>query len=118
MTIQRIGTNARLSQAVIHGGVVYLSGQMIGANVEERSVAGQTGIVLAQIDRLLTAAGTGKEYLLSASVWLADISTFAEMNDVWERWLAPGCAPARATVEARLARPACLIEIAVTAAIP
>lgn len=84
MTIERIQPNARLSQAVIHGGLVYLSGQMIKADEQEASVAGQTRIVLEQIDRLLAEAGTGKDQLLSASVWRADIDTFKEMNAVWE----------------------------------
>lgn len=117
MTIRRIQAGPRMSQAVIHNGTVYLAGQ-VGTDVAGPSVRGQTASILEQIDRLLAEAGTSKEYLLSANIWLADMATFAEMNDVWDRWVAPGCAPARATVEARLARPAYLVEIAVVAAIP
>jgi enamine deaminase RidA (YjgF/YER057c/UK114 family) len=80
-------------------------------------VAGQTRLVLAEIDRLLAAAGTSKANLISASIWLADIGTFAEMNSVWDSWVTPGATPARATVEARLAGPQYLVEIAVVAAV-
>ncbi|HEY8507657.1 MAG TPA: RidA family protein [Steroidobacteraceae bacterium] len=118
MTIRRIECGPRMSQAVIHNGTVYLAGQVVPADAAEPSVRAQTRRVLAQIDRLLAAAGTSKEHLLSANIWLADIRTFAEMNEVWDQWVAPGCAPARATVEAKLARPECLVEIAVTAALP
>jgi enamine deaminase RidA (YjgF/YER057c/UK114 family) len=118
MSIKRIECGARMSQAVVHGGVAYLAGQVIPADANAPTVAAQTKMILGQIDRLLAAAGTSKEHVLSASIWLADIGTFAEMNEVWDRWVAPGCAPARATVEARLARPSCLVEIAVIAAIP
>jgi enamine deaminase RidA (YjgF/YER057c/UK114 family) len=117
MTIQRIECGPRMSQAVVHNGVVYLAGQVARGDASATSVAAQTTIVLAQIDRLLATAGTSKERLLSASIWLANMDTFAEMNTVWDPWVAPGCAPARATVEARLASASLLVEIAVTAAI-
>ena len=50
-------------------------------------------------------------------VWLADIVTFDQMNKVWDEWIAPGPAPARATVEARIANPQWRVEIACVAAI-
>lgn len=118
MTIKRIESGRRMSQVVIHGGTAYLAGQVAPAGASEHTVGGQTRLILAQIERLLAEAGTSKEHLLSTSIWLADIDTFAEMNEVWEGWVASGCAPARATVEARLARAECLVEIAVIAAIP
>lgn len=119
MTIKRIESGRRMSQVVIHGETAYLAGQVVpAAGASEHTVGGQTRLILAQIERLLADAGTSKEHLLSASIWLADMDTFAEMNEVWEGWVASGCAPARATVEARLARPECLVEIAVIAAIP
>lgn len=118
MTIKRIQSGPRMSQAVISGATVYLAGQVVPAGATERTVGEQTRFILAQIDRLLAEAGTSKEHLLSASIWLANIDAFAQMNEVWDGWVATGCAPARATVEARLARPECLVEIAVVAAIP
>lgn len=118
MTIKRIQSGPRMSQAVVHGGLVYLSGQVAQADANATTVAAQTKVILDQIDRLLAEAGTSKERLLSASIWLADIATFDQMNEVWDKWIAKGAAPARATVEARLARPAFLVEIAVIAAGP
>ncbi|MCG6123076.1 MAG: RidA family protein, partial [Microvirga sp.] len=70
---------------------------------------------LAIIDDLLAKAGTDKTKLISASIWLTDIATFQDMNGVWDAWIAPGCAPARATVEAKLASPRYKVEIAVIA---
>ncbi len=111
--IRRIETGPRMSQAVVHNGVAYLAGQVAkGAGVAE-----QTRAVLAEIDRLLAAAGTDRTRLLTAQIWLADISTFAEMNSVWDTWVAPGHTPARWTGEARLATPEYRVEIIVTAAV-
>jgi len=86
---------------------------------DDRSLdaAGQSREVLAKIDRLLAAAGSSREHLLSAQIWLKDIDAdFAAMNEVWIDWLPAGCAPARATVQARLASPKVLVEIMVIAA--
>ena len=115
MTITRIQPGPRMSQAVIHGDTVYLAGQ-IAPEPDEASVADQTRQVLARIDAMLAEAGTDKSRLLSATIWLTDMAAFAEMNAVWDAWVAPGCAPARATVEARLAAPRFLVEIMVVAA--
>ncbi len=114
MTIERIKAGARMSQAVIHGATVYISGQV--ADDPNADVAGQTRQILARIDGLLAEAGTDKSKVLSASVWLSDISTFDQMNAVWDEWVAPGNPPARATVESKLARPQLKVEIMVVAA--
>jgi enamine deaminase RidA (YjgF/YER057c/UK114 family) len=113
VTIRRIEPGPRMSQAVVHGGVVYLAGQ-VGA--PGASVAEQTRAVLAQVDRLLAEAGSDRSRLLSATIWLADIADFAEMNSVWEAWIDPANPPARATGECRLATPEFKVEIIVTAA--
>ena len=113
MDIQRFESNARMSQAVVYGGLVYLAGQ-VGAG---ETVAEQTTNVLASIARLLGAAGSDGSRILTATIWLTDMATFGEMNGVWEQWVLPGSTPARATVEARLAAPAYLVEISVTAAV-
>jgi enamine deaminase RidA (YjgF/YER057c/UK114 family) len=117
MTIKRIKSGPRMSQAVIHGNVVYVSGQVAPPDAGATTVAAQTKLILGQIDQLLAEAGTSKANLLSASIWLTDIGSFSQMNEVWEKWVVPGATPARATVEARLAAPSYLVEIAVTAAI-
>lgn len=115
MTIQRIEPGSRMSQAVIHGDTVYIAGQ-VAQTAKGAPVGDQTRAVLDAIDRLLGEAGTDKSKLLSATIWLADIATFAQMNAVWDAWLAPGSAPARATVEAKLAAPEFTVEIMVIAA--
>ena len=114
--ITRIETGPRMSQAVIHNGIVYLAGQ-VGA--PGASVTEQTQAILASVDRLLAEAGTDKARMLTAQIWLSDIGTgFAEMNAVWEAWVAEGQAPARWTGEAKLATPEFKVEIIVTAALP
>ena len=111
-TITRLETGARMSNAVIHNGVVYLAG-VVG---EPRgNVTSQTREVLAEIDRLLALAGSDKTRILRAQIWLADMATFGAMNAVWDAWVPAGHAPARATGEARLATPDYLVEIIVTA---
>jgi enamine deaminase RidA (YjgF/YER057c/UK114 family) len=105
-----------MSKAVIHGNTVYLAGQVADKNVG-KSVAEQTTEILAIIDGLLKQAGTDKTRILSANIWLADISTFAEMNGEWDKRVPQGHTPARATVEAKLATPAYTVEIACIAAI-
>jgi enamine deaminase RidA (YjgF/YER057c/UK114 family) len=112
--IQRLHTGPRMSQAVVHGRIVYLAGQV--ADDPSQDVAGQTRQVLAAIDRLLDEAGTDKTRILSATIYLADIGTFAQMNSVWDTWVPHGHTPARATVEAKLAAPAYKVEIQVIAA--
>lgn len=115
MTIQRIQTGPRMSQAVIHNKTVYLAGQV----AEGATVAIQTREILGCIDALLAEANTDKSRLLSASIWLTDMATFAEMNQVWESWVVAGQTPARATVvSAKLAGAEYRIEIAVVAAQP
>ncbi len=115
MSIERIEPGPRMSMAVVHGDTVYLAGQ-VAREKAGGSVTEQTTEILAIIDGLLAKAGTDKTKLLSASIWLTDIGTFQEMNAVWDGWVAPGCAPARATVEAKLAAPQYKVEIAVIAA--
>jgi enamine deaminase RidA (YjgF/YER057c/UK114 family) len=117
MPIKRIKSGPRMSQAVVHGNLVYLAGQVCPPDAGAKTVAAQAKVILGQIDALLAEAGTSKQNLLSANIWLQDIGAFNEMNEVWDKWVAPGAAPARATVEARLAGPQYLIEIAVIAAI-
>jgi enamine deaminase RidA (YjgF/YER057c/UK114 family) len=116
METRRIDVGARMSQAVVYKGVVYLSGQ-VALEAPGESVADQTKNILNRIAGLLERAGTSKTRILSATIWLADISAFNEMNAVWDRWVEPNTAPARATVEAKLATPDYAVEISVIAAL-
>ncbi|MFC3443610.1 RidA family protein [Sphingobium rhizovicinum] len=113
MSITRIDRGPRMSEAVIHGDTIYLAGQ-IGAPGE--SVTEQTKAVLAEIEALLERTGSSKNHMLMAQIWLADMADFAEMNVVWDAWIADCEAPARATGEAKLASPDYKVEIIVTAA--
>jgi enamine deaminase RidA (YjgF/YER057c/UK114 family) len=115
VSIQRIETGPRMSQAVVHGNTVYLAGQ-VAQNAAGKSVTEQTKDILQTIDKLLAAAGSDKSKLLSAQIFLTDIATFNEMNRVWEAWVSPGNTPARATTEAKLAAPQYTVEIMVIAA--
>ncbi len=112
--IKRIGTGSRMSEAVCYNGVVWVAGQV---GKPGGSVAQQTADCLAEVDRILAEAGTDKTRILSAQIWLADMSSFAEMNAVWDRWVSQGNTPARATGEARLATPDYKVEVIVTAAL-
>lgn len=112
--IKRIGTGPRMSEAVCYNGIAWLAGQV---GKPGGSVAQQTADCLAEVDRILAEVGSDKTRILSAQIWLADISTFAEMNSVWDKWVPQGHTPARATGEAKLATPDYLVEVIVTAAL-
>jgi enamine deaminase RidA (YjgF/YER057c/UK114 family) len=113
--IKRLGPGKRLSMATIHGGLVYLAGQV--PNDLSAGLEGQAAEVLAKIDALLKEAGTDKSKILSATVWLPNIADFAAFNTVWDAWVPADASPARACVEARLANPSIRVEIAAIAAI-
>lgn len=116
MPTERIQPGPRMSQAVIHNKTVYLAGQVATAALGG-SVGAQTKEILSKVDLLLAQAQTDKSKVLSATVWLTDISAFAEMNAVWDAWIVPGAAPARATIESpHLASPGLHVEIAMIAA--
>jgi enamine deaminase RidA (YjgF/YER057c/UK114 family) len=112
MTIQRLGASRRMSEAVIHGDTVYLAGQ-VG---EGATVAEQTRDALREVEGLLVEAGSDKSRILSATIWLADMADFDEMNSVWDAWVDGKDPPARATGEARLAAPQYKVEVIVIAA--
>ncbi len=110
--IERLHTAERMSKIVKHNGTIYLCGQ-IGAG---DGVTAQTQDCLARIDALLEEAGSGPEHILQATIWLADMADFAEMNAVWDAWVPQGHAPARACGEAKLARDTLKVEIIIVAA--
>jgi enamine deaminase RidA (YjgF/YER057c/UK114 family) len=104
----------RMSRAVIHGDRVFLAG--LTASDTSQDIKGQTKQILDKIDSYLTQAGTNKSSLLSANLWIKDMTLFADMNSVWNAWVDPENPPARACVKAEMARPEVLVEIMVTAA--
>lgn len=114
MSVSRHEPGSILSLAVEHGDTVYLAG--VVAKDLKKDIKGQTAEVLAEIDRLLAKCGSSKSKVLSAQIWVTDIRNRAPMNEVWTAWVDPKNLPARACVEAKLADPACLVEIMVLAA--
>lgn len=115
MSIERIGMAKRYSEAAIHQGTIYLAGQVADATAEQ-GIEAQTTEVLGMIEKLLEQCGSNKRQLLRVEIYLADMDDYDGMNQVWDAWVAPGFAPPRATVEARLARPQWRVEMVVTAA--
>lgn len=114
MAIERQQVGQRMSEIVKHNGVAYLAGQTAEPG---KPVAEQTRAVLRIIEDLLKDAGSSPERILQATIWLADMADFEEMNKVWDAWVPDGHAPARACGEARLASPDLKVEIIVTAAV-
>ncbi|CAK4077617.1 unnamed protein product [Aphanomyces euteiches] len=114
MDIKRFHAQARYSEAVVHNQTVYLSGQL--ADDLNGDIEAQTRETLASIDEFLADAGTDKSRLLSATIYLKDMADYAKMNAIWDAWVVPGAAPARATVQAHLYDPNVLVEISVIAA--
>ena len=94
--IERKQIGKRMSKIVIHNQVAYLCGQVGSGD----TVAEQTRDCLARVDALLEEAGSDREHILQAIVWLSDMADFAEMNEVWDAWVPEGHAPARACGEA------------------
>ncbi|KVN04383.1 RidA family protein [Burkholderia diffusa] len=114
MAVIRYHVGARLSETAIHNGTVYLAGQI--AEDTTQDIRGQTREVLGHIDRLLAEASSDKAHLLSVQIYISDLANFEGMNAEWDAWVAQGNTPPRATVEAKLADPALLVEIVVVAA--
>ncbi|TYC67573.1 RidA family protein [Stappia sp. BW2] len=112
--IKRLEVGPRMSQAVIHGDLVYLAGQV--GNPGD-TVTNQTQTILDRIDALLAQAGSDKSRILQATIWLDDMKDFAEMNKIWDAWVDPANPPARAAGESKLAAPEYKVEIIVIAAL-
>ncbi len=116
MTINRIGTERRrMSKIVIHNDTIYLCGQV--AKDSDAGIKEQTSSMLDKVDDLLQQAGSDREHILSATIYVKDMKYFAEMNAVWDAWVIEGYSPSRACVSASMARPELLVEISVVAAV-
>ncbi len=113
---QRILPGTRMSQVVVHGDTLYVSGQV--ADDTRGDITAQTADVLAKIDGLLAQAGATRANLLSVTVLLPHIIDFDAMNAVYDKWIDPANPPARACYEARLANPDLRIEITAIASRP
>ncbi|SIS43251.1 RidA family protein [Neptunomonas antarctica] len=115
MSITRLETQQRMSRIVIHNDTIYLCGQ-VGADANT-GIQEQTRTMLAKVDALLEQAGSDREHVLSATLYIRDMKDFSAMNEVWDAWVPEGYAPARACVEARMARPELLVEVSVIATV-
>ena len=115
MAIQRHEVGKRLSKVVVHNGVAYLAGEVPDDTTGD--ITAQTEQVLRKIDAHLARVGSDKSKLLSAQIFLPDMKDFAAMNAAWEKWIPAGQAPARATIEAKLANPGYKVEIMCIAAL-
>jgi enamine deaminase RidA (YjgF/YER057c/UK114 family) len=116
LPIQRIDCNPRLSDMVVYNGIAWLAGQVPDDTSE--NIEGQTRQVLAMVDKLLASVGSDRTRILMVQIFLANLADYAGMNKVWDSWVPAGHAPARATVQAELAKVEWKIEIVVTAAVP
>lgn len=115
MTIERFHTVPRMSKMVRHAGLLYLCGQT-SVGSPALGIEAQANEMLDRVDALLVEAGSSRGRILAATIHLRDMSDFAAMNRIWEAWLPAGAAPARTTVEARLAAPELLVEVTIVAA--
>lgn len=113
MTIKRFHPGPRMSQAVVYNGTVYLAGQVGNPG---QTVVEQTRTILDNIDKLLAETGSDKSKILQATIWLASMDDFADMNGVWDGWVDAENPPARAAGESRLAASDYLVEILIVAA--
>lgn len=114
--IKRIDSNSRMSPIVKHNGLIYLSGQVCKDANED--ISGQTISMLEKVESLLNQAGSSKQHILSATIYIKTMADFAAMNSVWDNWLDDADSPTRACVEAAMARPELLVEISIVAAEP
>lgn len=113
--ITRYQEGPKLSRAVVHGGLVYLCGQV--AKDYSGDIKEQTRTMLQRVDEHLAETGSDRSKMLSATIYISDISQATQMNEVWGEWLGGGPRPARTCVEAKLAKPEILVEITVIAAL-
>lgn len=114
MSITRIDTTPRMSRIVEHNGTIYLCGQV--AKDATKNIKEQTATTLEKVEELLIKSGSDKNHILSVTIYVRDMKDFSAMNEVWDAWVQDGFQPARACVEARMARPELLVEMSVVAA--
>ena len=115
MSIERRHTNQRMSRIVTHNNTIYLCGRVCSDATKD--ITEQTQTMLDKVDALLLEANSDKEHVLSATVYISDMANFKAMNDVWDAWVPEGHAPARACVQAAMARPELLVEVSIVAAL-
>ena len=111
--IERFGRSSYLSAGAGCGDILFLSGQV--PTTLDANVTVQSQEVLAKIDSLLREGSSARDRIAFAMIWLKDIGDRDAFNTVWVNWVG-ATPPARACVQAELANPAMLVEVAVMAA--
>jgi 2-iminobutanoate/2-iminopropanoate deaminase len=108
------------SQAVVYGGLAYVSGQIalhpLSNIVIEGGISAQTERVLENIKAVLEACGASLDSVLKTTVFLRDLGDFGAMNETYQRYF-PKNPPARSTVQAAKLPRDVGVEIDVIAAI-
>ncbi len=112
--IKRFGTTARWSEACVVNGIVFLAGQL--ADDTSLPFDAQLAQTFAAIEHALSLASSDKSKLLSATIYMKDLSLMPQLNAAWDAWIPQGTAPGRTTVKADMVDPNCLVEITITAA--
>jgi 2-iminobutanoate/2-iminopropanoate deaminase len=119
-TSEAYASSAPLSQAIQHGDTVYVSGNVPvdpeTGDLVEGGVGPQTQQVLENVEAILDAAGTSMDNVIRAGVFMTDMDSFGEMNEVYEEFMSEPY-PARTAVKAEMANPDILVEIDVIAAV-
>lgn len=113
--IIRKQVNERMSRIVEHNGTVYLAG--IVSDDKTLDIKGQTARALEIAEARFEEAGTNKDNILRAEIFIKDIyNDFKGLNEVWDAWVSKENPPARACVEANMATNTSLVEIIFTVA--
>jgi enamine deaminase RidA (YjgF/YER057c/UK114 family) len=111
--ISRYNTEARMSDSTTFAGLVYFVEVPADASGD---MTAQTHDMLACAEKTMAASSTHKGRLLSATIYVTSMEHKAAFDLVWDAWLPKGTAPSRCCVQAQLANPAYLVEIAFVAA--
>lgn len=100
-------------RVVEHNGVLYFSG--IVADDLSQPMKGQTEQICAKLDELLGEVGSSKEKLLTATLFITDMSQKPGMNEAWTSWIPAEALPTRATLGVADLGENVLIEVVVSA---
>ena len=117
-TLKAPGAIGPYSQAIKAGGMVFVSGQLpidAATGVMADGVAAQTRLSLENIKAILSEAGLAMTDVVKTTVFLTDMSFFAEMNQVYSTYFESAC-PARSAVAVRELPKGALVEIECIAA--
>ena len=104
-----------MHRVVEHNGVIYFGG-VLADDLPGVPMRGQTAQICSKLDKLLADAGSDKSKLISATLFVTDLSQKQEMNEVWTTWIQAQDLPTRATIGVADLGKDALIEVVVTAA--